>query len=480
MGRLAGIVALLLSFVGFAAADPPNILFIYTDDQAAWALGSVNPDFHTPNLDRLFARGAVLSNAFVTTPVCSPSRAGLLASRYGTEVGITDWISPTGGEHRRDESQLGLDPGLPTWVRQLRDAGYATALVGKWHLGTQDRFHPSHFGYERFIGFRAGGNKVESPELEVDGEARVVPGLTTDVLTDFAIDVIRSAGGDEPFLLSLHYRAPHSPWKPVAEADAAPYEGKTLAPGEPDVPDLDIERVQRILGEYAASVTGVDRNIGRLLEVLDEQGLTDDTIIVFTSDHGYNIGHHGIFHKGNGHRITKSVRGLPTHDPRVARPNLFDTSLRVPAAVVWPGKIAAGSTVDAVVTNLDWYPTLLALAGLAPPADAPIHGRDFSPLLRGEQVGWDNSFYGEYAQHHYIEADLRMWRTPEWKLVRDFLRPGHDELYHLAEDPGETRNLVADADYTEKVAELDAHLREAMHFLQNAKFTASLMEGFEM
>ncbi|MEX2016081.1 MAG: sulfatase-like hydrolase/transferase, partial [Candidatus Hydrogenedentales bacterium] len=374
MRYVACLITVLLAFAGSARpAERPNILFIYTDDQASWAVGAANPDFYTPNLDRLFAQGAVLSNAFVTTPVCSPSRAGLLASRYGTEVGITDWINPRGGEHQRKEIHVGLDPSLPTWVRQLRDAGYATTLVGKWHLGTEDRFHPTHFGYDRFIGFRAGGIKVESPELEVDGETRQTSGLTEDVLTDFALEVLRSANDNQPFLLSLHYRAPHAPWTPVADADNAPYAGKKLTLPEPDVPDLDVERVEKFMREYAASVTCVDRNVGRLLAALDELGLRDDTVVVFTSDNGYNIGHHGLLHKGNGGWITTDKRDIPFHDPRVTRPNMFDTSMRVPAAVRWPGKIAAGSTVDAVITNLDWYPTLLALAGLEPPVGATIH-----------------------------------------------------------------------------------------------------------
>src|SRR5690606_14875670 len=125
----------------------PNILFILTDDQAAWAMTNAgNPDADTPAMDRLAAEGAKLTNCFVTTPVCSPSRVGLLTSRYGSETGITDWISPRPGPNRRDESQLGLDPAVPTWVRALRDAGYRTGLVGKWHLGTQDHFLPKHFG----------------------------------------------------------------------------------------------------------------------------------------------------------------------------------------------------------------------------------------------------------------------------------------------------------------------------------------------
>ena len=147
-----------------AQQSRPNILFVYTDDQAPWALGaSGNPQAHTPNMDRLAAEGAYLTNSFVTTPVCSPSRVGLLCSRYGSEMGITDWINP------KLEPDLGLDPSTPTWARDLQRAGYTTGLVGKWHLGIQDHQHPSLFGYQEFTGFRPGGNKTKDPELEVNG-----------------------------------------------------------------------------------------------------------------------------------------------------------------------------------------------------------------------------------------------------------------------------------------------------------------------
>lgn len=431
---------LLLTITTHAAEGRPNILFILTDDQGAWAMGNENnPDADTPGMDRLAAEGAKFSNFFVTTPVCSPSRAGLLTSRYGSEVGITDWLSPKARPDASDESQLGLDPALPTWVRHLRDAGYQTGLVGKWHLGLRDEFLPSAFGYDFFYGFRGGGAPVVDPELEHDGVVAVERGLVSDLVTDKALAFIQAAAEqDAPFLLSLHYREPHAPWTPVAEADEAHVKDRTLTLPDPDVPNLDREKMEKSMREYLASTAGVDRNLRRILHLLDEYGLDRNTIVIFTSDHGYNVGHHGVLHKGNATWLTKGG------EPSGRRPNMWDTSLRVPVLVRWPGVVKPGTVVTECITNLDWFPTLLAMAGLAPAPGDQIHGRNFLPLLEGESIPWDNDFYGEYAMHHGADADMRMYRTPEWKLMRDFRRPGMDELYDLKNDPGETKNLIDD------------------------------------
>ncbi|HEV8131345.1 MAG TPA: sulfatase-like hydrolase/transferase [Acidobacteriota bacterium] len=408
----------------------PNIVLIQTDDQAAWALGYAgNHDAVTPNLDRLFREGAYLRNSFVTTPVCSPSRAGLIASRYGTEVGITDWIDP------KKEPDLGLDPSLVTWPKLLADAGYSTSLVGKWHLGTLDRFHPSKFGFHHFMGFRSGGAPPKDPTLEVNGELKQVKGFRDYVFTDAAIDFVRK-NRNKTFLLSLQFHAPHAPYTPVAEQDWALYKDLDPLVPNPDYPKLDVARIKKLMREYLASVTTVDRNVGRLLDVLNELNLEKKTVVIFTSDHGYNIGHHGIWHKGNARWILTDNEG--------PRPNMFDTSLRVPTVVRWPGVIASGVKIDQTITNLDWYPTILAIAQLPRPAGVIIRGRNFLPLLRGERIDWDNEFYGEYSQHHYTETHLRMFRTPDWKLVLDFKNKQRGELYHLAEDPEETRNRIDD------------------------------------
>lgn len=442
--RLVVLVTCFFSGLVAFAGERPNILFILTDDQGPWAMTNAgNPDADTPGMDRLAAEGATFSNFFVTTPVCSPSRVGLLTSRYGSEVGITDWIAPRGGNNRVNESHLGLDPSLPTWVRALRDAGYNTGLVGKWHLGTQDEFLPKHFGYDFFYGFREGGAKVVNPELEHEGVVAVEEGLTTDLITDKALAYMQEMGEqDKPFLLSVHYRAPHAPWKPVAESDEAHVKDRDLTLPTPDVDNLDMPRMDRIMREYLASVAGVDRNVRRMLHLLDETGWAKNTVVIFTSDHGYNVGHHGILHKGNGSWLT-----LKGTEPYGRRPNMFDTSMRVPAIVRWPGVVTPGSTVDKTVTNLDWFPTLLAMAGVGMKDDTLIHGRNFLPLLKGESIPWEERFYGEYGMHHYEVCDMRVYRTPEWKLLRDFRRPGKDELYYLAEDPGERRNLIDDPAY---------------------------------
>jgi uncharacterized sulfatase len=461
----AALLAFQLAPIQAAAQQRPNILFVYTDDQGPWALGaSGNTQAHTPNMDRLAAEGAYLTNSFVTTPVCSPSRVGLLCSRYGSELGITDWINP------REETDLGLEASMATWVRDLERAGYATALVGKWHLGIQDHHHPSHFGYQQFSGFRPGGNKVKNPELEVDGELQTVEGLTTDILTDYAVDYVEEFAGKQPFALSVHYRAPHAAWLPVADEDWAAVKDLDIVLPDPDYPDLNVERAEQAMREYLASVAGVDRNLGRLLDALEANGVAKNTIVVFTSDHGYNVGHHGLLHKGNARWLTNAFSGQAGRDPSARRPNMFDTSLRVPTLIRWPGEIQAGSVHSPIFSNLDWYPTLLAMVGIDPDANAVLRGKNYLPVLRGARVRWDNRLYGEYSMHHGAEADLRMIRIPDWKLVRDFKNKDRDEFYHLAKDPGETQNLI-DSDQPEIVDmkdRLDKALQDRMARLGDA------------
>jgi len=435
----------LFSTIADAATARPNILFLYTDDQAEWTLGcSGNPQAHTPHLDRLAAEGARFTQAFSVTPVCSPSRAELMTSRYGTELGILDFLANREHGKIAYNPDGGLSPAVPTFTRALADAGYQNALVGKWHLGEEDRFHPRHHGFHHFAGFREGGTVVKNPILEIEGSPREFTGLTVDVLTENAVGFLRQRDPKRPFFLAVHYRSPHSPWKPVSPEDEAPYRGGKMQLPQPDYPDLDTDGLERMMAEYLASVSGVDRNVGRLLETLRELKLDQSTIVIFSSDHGYNMGHNGIRHKGNGIWATRTPPpALPDID-RKYRPNLYDESMRVPLLIRWPGVVSKGLKVDRVVTNLDWFPTLLAMAGLKPPADVLLHGRDFTPLLRGGKVPWDDELYGEYSMIHYGIADMRCLRTPEWKLVLDFHNRSRDEFYDLKNDPAEHRNLIRD------------------------------------
>lgn len=419
------------------AQNRPNILFIYTDDQAPWAVGAAgHPYARTPNMDRLFAEGATLRNAFTTTPVCSPSRASLMASRYGTELGVTEWLHPTA------EADLGLDPATVTWPELLQSAGYATGLVGKWHLGLPDIYHPTRTGYDYFMGFRGGGNSPEDPSLEEDGVTRTFSGYTPDILTDHALEFIE-ANRDRPFLMSLHFRAPHTAWQPVEPGIWLRFRNLDPDVPNPDYPNLDIPRVKRMTREYLASIASVDVNIGRLLDRLDALQLTHRTVVIFTSDHGYNMGHNGIWHKGNGHWVLTQNPPATPNIPSGQRPNMYDNSIRVPAAIRWPGVVRPGLVVEESLTNLDWFPTLLAIAGVEIPEGLLVRGRNFLPLLFGRKIeGWDNDVYAEYSTHHQSHTHMRMYRTPKWKLIRDFLNPWRDELYNLEEDPEEHFNLI--------------------------------------
>jgi uncharacterized sulfatase len=455
---LVALAALTVLAIVAVAQQRPNIVFLYTDDQAAWTIGELgNRQSYTPNLDRLFREGARLTNAFTTTPVCSPSRATLMSSRYGTELGITDYLS------HGVEPSLGLDPSNVIWPKVLSQAGYATALFGKWHLGQLDRYHPTRFGYDQFTGFRVGAGISKDPPVEIDGQVRTVEGYTPDILINAAIDYIRGRDTERPFLVNVHFWAPHAntanatpsgdrTWLPLSDQDWARF--RDLDPDLPgaDYPKLDIPRAKRMMREYLASVASVDRNVGRLLKVLDELDLAENTIVIFSSDHGYNLSHHGIWHKGNGRWLLTDNQGH--------RPNMFDHSLRVPAAVRWPAVIKPATVVEETVTNLDWYPTILGMAGAAVPPGQKIRGRSFLPLLQGKSLDWENEFYAEYKQYHAAVADQRVWRTPEWKLIVDFHNPGHDELFHLAVDPEEKHNLIGTI--SPQVQQAEARLRQQL------------------
>ena len=435
----------------------PNVVFILTDDQAPWALGlSGHPHADTPHLDKLFKQGMWLKKSYVVTPVCSPSRTSLMTSRYGSELGVTDWIHP------RNEPDLGLNPKTVTWTEAMQSAGYRTGLVGKWHLGVPDKFHPTETGFDYFMGFRTGGNKVIRPTLEVNGKDQQVDGYTYDILTDDALRFI-DRNKDRAFLLCLHYRAPHTAWLPQPDSDRKPFENLDPKIPNPDFPNLDVERVKRMTRDYLGSVKGIDRNVGRVLKHLDQLQLAENTIVVFTSDHGYSMGHNGIWHKGNGHWALKPAPPVTNPNiPRNQRPNMYDNSIFVPTAVRWPGKIAPNSTLDLPVANLDWYPTLLNLTGVPLPKGETIRGRDITPALMGKEIEWPDVCYGEYSTHHQSKTHMRMIRTSNWKLVRDFLNPERDELFDLKNDPAESRNVIGQKKNAVVVRELHTQILTRM------------------
>ncbi|MEZ6067459.1 MAG: sulfatase-like hydrolase/transferase [Planctomycetaceae bacterium] len=361
--RLAAtlLVSLLALFVltgkpaaGAGEGPRPNILFLLTDDQAPWALGLAgHPHAVTPQLDRLFQSGAYLPNSFTVTPVCSPSRASLMTSRYGSELGITDWIHP------KNEPDLGLDPATPVWPILLQAAGYQTALFGKWHLGTQDRFHPTEFGFDEFLGMREGGASPRNPTLEVNGQMQKVHGFPPDIFTDEAIRWLRLRDPKaSPFCLCVHYREPHAAWLPVRDEDWEPFASLDPQVPNPDVPNLDVERVKKMTREYLASLHSVDRNVGNILDELERLDLADNTIVIYTSDHGYNMGHNGIWHKGNGHWVVTDPPRPPRTSHVVSGPTCTITRFVSPPRSVGPASLnPAPSSKPPFPTSIGFPPS---------------------------------------------------------------------------------------------------------------------------
>lgn len=410
-----------------ADAARPNVVAIVTDDQGQWAVGAYgNRDCRTPNLDRLAREGALFPNAFTCTPVCSPSRATYFSGRWPTEVQITDWISP-------QEAAEGMGLREPIWPEVLQQHGYKAGLFGKWHLGEQAPFHPVKKGFDQFTGFLGGGTTPMNPTLEVAGRQQKLTGPCPDLITSAALAFINEHQRS-PFLVCLHFREPHLPYGPVPEEDSAPF--RDLDPEVPSSPGADVAQLKQWQRDYYASIHALDRNVGRILQQLDDLQLADRTWVIFTSDHGYNNGRHGVDTKGNGQWIAGGVRG-----PK--RPNMWDTSLKVPLLMRWPGVIEPGRRIEHTVANLDMYRTVLGALHLPLPDGVTVHGQDYSPVLRGETLPPRETLFGQYDLHNGGLAYLRMVRTDRLKYVRHFKAKGMDELYDLERDPEERTNLLS-------------------------------------
>jgi arylsulfatase A-like enzyme len=440
----------------------PNLLFVLTDDQAQWAVGAYgNPDIHTPNMDRLAREGMRFASA-MTCPVCSPSRGMILSGLYPNQIGLDDYIG--------DEDE-GIDPKVPLLPEVLKQAGYVTALFGKWHLGhKRPEHHPNRRGFDIFIGARGGGFANKDPKLEVNGEVRQFSGFAIEVLTEHALQFMRQ-NRDRPFALFFHTREPHLPYLPVPEEAMKPYEGKRLK--VPKVEGVPEERMQEEYRAYYSAVTAVDIALGRLLDELDELGVADDTIVVFMGDNGYMIGQHGLETKGNAWRIVPqggTVIGTRIlGDPKSRRPNMFDMSILVPLIVRWHGVVPPNSVCDELVVSTDLFPTFVEILRqhkCEVPSDLAFEGRSLLPLLRGEKAAWRDAAFLLYDMHHGAIAHMRMIRTKRWKLVLHLREggapagPAFGELYDLQDDPEEEHNLYGDPSAKSVQGELTERLRE--------------------
>jgi len=442
------------------AREKLNVISIVTDDQAPWTLSCYGgEESKTPSLDRIAAEGARFINAFVATPVCSPSRATFLTGRYGTQLGVTDFLS-----QEEDDQGFGLRPGTVTWPAVLHRNGYATMLAGKWHLGRAPASRPEQFGFDRFYGFLGAGTLSMTPTFDFPDGQRKLNGCTADLITDEALAFIESKRA-QPFALCLHFREPHEPYGPMPETDTRAL--AALDPTLPDAPGLDAAQIKKWRRAYYTAVHAIDRNVGRVIAALEKHGLWDKTVILFTSDNGYNIGEHTIHGKGNATWIAGGLEG-----PR--RPNLWDSSLRVPLLVRWPGVGRPGAVIEDVVSNVDTFASVFGMLGIESPRDWKTEGVDFSPRLRGQAQPPRDTLFEQYDLHNLDFARMRAARTAQWKLVRHFEGRLADEFYDLSSDPDERHNLthwgsLAGLTPAQKQthADLDAKLRAWMQSIND-------------
>ena len=426
------ILAALLSLPLFAepTAPRPNILLIFTDDHGYGDVSIYGPsDVRTPHIDSLAETGMLFTAMRANCTVCSPSRAALLTGRYADRVGVPGVI------RSRPEDTWGyFDPKVPTLADVLGDAGYHTALIGKWHLGLELPNTPNERGFAHFHGFL--GDMMDSYTthqrqgnnyMRLNGKVIAPKGHATDLFSDWAAEYLRGRAKipDQPFFLYLAYNAPHFPIEPPEE---------WLAKVKQRAPDMDASRARNV-----AFVEHLDAGIGRVLAALDESGLADNTVVVFTADNGGSLPHA----QNNG-----PWRG--------GKQDHYDGGLRVPFMVRWPARIKPGTRSDYTGLVFDLFPTFAELAGSKPNED--LDAMSLVPLLMGGTTTTPRDLYfvrreggSKYGGKSY-EAIIR----GDWKLMRnDPFSPY--ELYNLKEDPQESRNLAATN--RRKFEELGAEMR---------------------
>jgi len=416
------IAALLvaLTTAGRAGAPRPNFLVIYTDDHGYGDVSTYGAtDVETPHIDSLAADGMLFTTMRANCTVCSPSRAALLTGRHQDRVGVPGVI------RTQPENSWGyFDPSVPTLADELKKSGYDTAIVGKWHLGLESPNTPNERGFDHFHGFL--GDMMDSYTdhlrhgnnyMRKNGEIIEPEGHATDLFSEWAADYVkeRSAKKDEPFFLYLAYNAPHFPIEPPAD---------WLAKVRARAPEMDEKRAMNV-----AFVEHLDDGIGRVLAALDESGLRESTLVVFTADNGGSLPH------------------AQNNDPwRDGKQSHYDGGLRVPFMARWPGQIDAGSKSDYAGQVFDLFPTFLDLAGASATAPDELDAVSLVPVFQGETVAGPRDLYfvrregGRAYGGKSYEALIR----GDWKLLQnDPYSPL--ELYNLKNDPGETTNLATKA-----------------------------------
>lgn len=409
----------------------PNLVFILIDDLRWNGVGYAgHPFVKTPNIDRIAREGVVFRNAFVTTPLCSPSRGSYLTGQYVRTHGV-----------KNNNDNAALSHKLVTYPKLLHDAGYETAYVGKWHMGTDDSPRP---GFDRWVSFRGQGVYVDPP-LNVDGQAVKREGYMTDLLSGYAVDFLQKKR-DKPFSLYLAHKAVHGPFTPAPRHaslfanDAVvrtantkdTLEGKPMLrrPVQPPMPAAATKKGgaqapggpnDELIRNQMRCLTSIDEGVGRILAALEETRALDNTLVVFTSDNGYFWGEHGL------------------GDKRAA----YEESIRIPMTARFPKRIRPGSVSEEMVLNVDIAPTMLEAAMV--PVPKQMQGRSLLGPMSGKAGNWRKSFLSEY----YMEPQfgrVATWeavRTARWKYIHYPELQNMDEFYDLEADPGEMKNLIA-------------------------------------
>jgi N-acetylglucosamine-6-sulfatase len=442
----SAITLMLLASLCLAQSDQgkqvrPNIVFILIDDMRWDELGIAgHPFIKTPNIDRIAKEGALFRNAFMTTPLCSPSRASFLTGQYAHTHGITDNVDRSAASHQ-----------LVTFPRLLRQSGYETAFIGKWHMGNDDQPRP---GFDRWVSFKGQGT-YRDPDINEDGKSVKPSGYITDILNGYAVEFIKRRH-DKPFLVYLAHKAIHPEVTQNNDGSVNLADSERFIPagrhknlyadkaiprrpnysrapeGKPalqrrigNLPPLGsatVTRDEAILGRQR-SLMAIEDGVGEIFKALKETDQLDNTVIVFTSDNGYFYGEHGL---------------------SVERRLAYEESIRMPLLVRYPKAIKAGTTRDEFALNIDLAPTLLELAGASVPG--AMQGRSLAPLLAGKRPAWRNSFLIEYYSDKVFPRVLQMGykavRNQRYKYIHYLELDGMDELYDLKSDPYEMKNLI--------------------------------------
>ena len=406
-GSVAGIALLAGGAAAEPAHRPPNIVFFLADDLGFADVACYGrPDLHTPNIDRIAAEGIRFLQAYANSAVCTASRAALITGRYQyrLKIGLEEPLAAN--------SAVGLPPQHPTLPSLLKSSGYATLLLGKWHLGYLPDYGPLKSGYDHFWGFRGGAldyythtDTTHKDDLWDGDTPAHETGYMTDLIGDRAVDAVYTyAKAKQPFFLDVHFNAPHWPWEAAGDQEEAERLRKA------SLFDFD-GGTQRT---YQQMIERMDFQIGRVLKALDARGLSHNTIVIFTSDNG-----------GERFADTWPFSGRKTE--------LLEGGLRIPLVMRWPGRIGKGATTEQVAIHMDWLPTLLAAAGAAPAPDYPSDGIDLLPVVTAKAPPIPRKLFWRYKANHQRAA-----RDGDWKILKI---NDNSFLFDVVADPMERANL---------------------------------------